>query len=74
MASPTSLPISGGRFLRMGDLIATTGLSRPTIYRLVAAGDFPRQHSLTKRCVGWWQSDVDQWLRDRRSAGAAPPP
>lgn len=69
MAPLTARPSSSGRFLRMGDLIATTGLSRPTIYRLVATGEFPRQVALTKRCVGWWQSDVDQWLRARRGQG-----
>lgn len=54
-----------GRFLRVPDVIATTGLSRPTIYRLMAEGDFPRQQQLTKRCVGWWESDVETWLETR---------
>jgi prophage regulatory protein len=56
---------SAGRFLRVADVIATTGLSRATIYRLVANDDFPRQHALTARCIGWWESDVDAWLRAR---------
>lgn len=63
-------PSAGGRFLRIDDVIATTGLSRPTIYRLVRAGDFPRQYQLTRRCVGWWESDVDQWLTQRRREAA----
>ncbi|WP_231621987.1 helix-turn-helix transcriptional regulator [Sphingomonas sp. Ag1] len=54
-----------GRFLRINDVIASTGLSRATIYRLVANRDFPAQHQLTKRSIGWWESDVDAWLRSR---------
>lgn len=61
-------PSSAGRFLRISDVIATTGLSRPTIYRLVADGEFPRQFALTKRCVGWWESDVAKWLQSRLAA------
>lgn len=56
---------AAGRFLRIDDVIASTGLSRATIYRMVSNNEFPRQHLLTKRCIGWWQSDVDSWLRDR---------
>ena len=54
-----------GRFLRMPDVIATTGLSRPTIYRLIDRNEFPRQQQLTARCVGWWESDVEAWLETR---------
>ncbi len=63
-------PSGAGRFLRIADVVATTGISRPTIYRLLAREEFPRQHTLTTRCVGWWESDVAGWLRDRR--GGAP--
>jgi len=56
---------AGGRFMRIDDVIASTGLSRSTIYRMVANKEFPPQHPLTKRCIGWWQSDVDSWLRAR---------
>lgn len=60
-----------GRFLRIGDVVDTTGLSRPTIYRLVQIGEFPRQHALTKRCVGWWEADVAAWIAERRAPAAA---
>jgi prophage regulatory protein len=54
-----------GRFMRINDVIASTGLSRATIYRLVASKDFPRQHQLTRRSIGWWESDVEAWLKGR---------
>lgn len=57
-----------GRFLRINDVIASTGLSRATIYRMIANAEFPRQHLLTKRSIGWWQSDVDSWLLSRRGS------
>lgn len=56
-----------GRFLRINDVIATTALSRATIYRLIDRGDFPRQHQLTKRSIGWWEADVAKWLEGRLS-------
>ena len=58
-------PSERGRFLRINDVIATIGLSRATIYRLVDQGEFPEQHRLTKRSVGWWQRDVDAWAEQR---------
>jgi prophage regulatory protein len=61
---------SAGRFLRVPDVVATTGLSRATIYRMVEAKAFPAQNRLTARSVGWWESDVEAWLAARR-AGAA---
>jgi prophage regulatory protein len=61
-----------GRFLRIDDVIATTGLSRTTIYRLLAAGDFPPKIALTIRCVGWWEADVSAWLSDRLAGATTP--
>jgi prophage regulatory protein len=58
---------SAGRFMRVDDVIASTGLSRATIYRLVATRDFPAQHRLTVRCIGWWEKDVETWLNNRRA-------
>jgi prophage regulatory protein len=61
-----------GRFLRIDDVISTTGLSRTTIYRMIANQECPRQHALTKRCIGWWQSDVEKWLRSRLAGHETP--
>ncbi len=61
-------PADRGRFLRIKDVIATTGLSRTSIYRLIGAGDFPKPVQLTARSVGWWEADVSRWLEERLSA------
>jgi prophage regulatory protein len=58
-------PAARGRFLRIDDVVATTGLSRATIYRLVKSGAFPRSWALTARAVGWWERDVELWLDSR---------
>ncbi|MCP8891288.1 helix-turn-helix transcriptional regulator [Sphingomonas faeni] len=60
-------PSDSGRFLRINDVIATVGLSRATIYRLIDAGDFPTSTALTKRCVGWWEGEVCDWVNARRA-------
>ena len=49
-------PSDRGRFLRIDDVIATTGLSRATIYRQIDAHAFPEQVRLTARAVGWWEA------------------
>jgi prophage regulatory protein len=61
-------PSELGRFLRINDVIATTGLSRSTIYRMVDAGTFPDRVRLTTQTVGWWQADVAAWIESRRHA------
>jgi prophage regulatory protein len=51
--------------LRLPAAKARTGLSRSTIYALVARGEFPKQISLSSRAVGWMASEVDAWLQAR---------
>jgi prophage regulatory protein len=51
--------------LRFPAVQAAIGLSRSTIYLWIAEGTFPRPVSLGARAVGWLQSDVEEWLRQR---------
>lgn len=39
-----------------------TGLTRTTLYRLMADGKFPRPARIAKRAVAWRQEDVAAWL------------
>ncbi len=55
----------------MADAIERTGFSRATIYRLMAEGRFPRTIKLSVRAVGWLESDIDNWLNERRGGLAA---
>jgi prophage regulatory protein len=51
--------------LRLPAVKARTGLSRSTIYLRIAEGTFPRPIALGARAVGWLESEIDDWLRQR---------
>ncbi|MEW6703907.1 MAG: AlpA family transcriptional regulator [Pseudomonadota bacterium] len=51
--------------LRLPEVMRLTGLGRSTIYRLLAAGQFPSPVQLSVRAVGWRRSDVDHWTAAR---------
>jgi len=59
----TDHPIYASDLLRMPAVVRHTGLSRSTIYRLMAIRHFPVPVKLARRAVGWRKSDVDQWSR-----------
>jgi prophage regulatory protein len=42
-----------------------TGLSRSTLYELMAKGAFPRPLKLTDRAVAWPESAIIKWLAER---------
>ncbi len=52
-------------FLRIGAVLQRTGFSRSMLYAEIAKGNFPRQVSLGARSVGWIESEVDEWIRQR---------
>jgi prophage regulatory protein len=45
-----------------------TGLSKPTIYRLMRTGRFPKQMKTSDNTVAWVKSEVDGWLAERAAA------
>jgi prophage regulatory protein len=55
---------------RQARVIAETGLSKSTIARLEAAGNFPKRIKLSQRVVGWRKSDIDQFIASRANDGA----
>lgn len=58
------------RILRRPDVERITGLSRSTLYAMMADGTFPKPVKLGKRAVGWRQSDISEWLDSRASDAA----
>jgi prophage regulatory protein len=56
------------RMIRRRQVEARTGLSRSTIYAGVAAGTFPKPIQLGAQAVGWLESEIDAWLRERVAA------
>ncbi|MAM63855.1 AlpA family transcriptional regulator [Maritimibacter sp. UBA3975] len=59
------------RILRRPAVEKYTGLSRSTIYAMIAEGSFPKPIRLGKRAVGWPESVVADWLEDRCKSEAA---
>jgi prophage regulatory protein len=58
--------------LRRPEVMARTGLSGPTIWRLERAGQFPARVQLAPNSVGWFEADVDAWLASRCRVGTEP--
>ena len=56
---------------RLNGVKSMVGLSRSTIYALMAAGKFPKSISLDERSVGWLESDIDAWIDSRITASNA---
>jgi prophage regulatory protein len=57
--------LSRSKIIRRREVEAATSLSRSSIYRLVAAGEFPAPVKLSARAVGWKTRDVAAWLESR---------
>ena len=51
--------------LRLNEVRRLTGLSRSHVYRLEAAGDFPRRIKLSTRASAWIASEIEGWLAGR---------
>ena len=58
------------RMLRRPEAEACTGLSRSTIYAMMAGGDFPLPLRLGKRAVGSSEAAILDWLESRKPSNA----
>ncbi len=56
------------QILRRPAVEARTGLSRSTIYAMMAEDLFPKPKRIGKRAVGWTESSIDEWLESRIEA------
>ena len=57
--------------LRIGAVMARTGVARSTIYWLIKNGRFPAPVKLSERSSAWRSSDVDAWIADRSNGTPA---
>lgn len=51
--------------LRLPDVQKLTGLSRSSVYRLEASGDFPQRVRLSERATAWKLDELTAWLESR---------
>lgn len=63
-------PIQSETLLRLPKVIQATGLSRATIYRLIATGQVPRQVKLSQRASAWSGRAVAAWITERVNSAA----
>jgi len=57
--------------LTIDEVAERTRLSKPTIYKLIRQGDFPRQLRLCANKVAWLEREVSAWVAARAEARAA---
>ena len=50
------------RLIRMKEVMHLTGLSRPSVYRLMKDGLFPNSIELGERSVAWVDEEVQDWV------------
>jgi prophage regulatory protein len=55
------------QILRSPAVQSLTGLSRSTLYRIIAKNEFPQPLTLGVRAVGWLESAVTAWIDSRTS-------
>lgn len=56
------------QFNRLNAVKLKIGLSRSSIYVMMAAGTFPKSISLGLRSVAWLDSDIDAWIDSKVAA------
>lgn len=51
-------------FYRIRDVLRITALSRPTLYRRIAARKFPAPVHLGGRACGWSSAELQTWINN----------
>ena len=67
-AKPAKQTDTQRTLLRRPQVETITGLSRSTIYRLIAEAKFPAPIRLTERCVAWPSDQIAIWVDSRCAA------
>ena len=71
-AKATNAKLADHRLLSMRDVITLTTYSRPSIYRLIAEGRFPKPLKLGDVKIAFRESEVLAWLESRNRALGPP--
>lgn len=56
------------KFLRVPNVTALLGISRPTLWRWCAAGLFPKPYKIGLRVSAWDSDEVQAWMDSQRGA------
>lgn len=58
------------RIVRLPEVMRLTGLSKATIHRRYRDGTFPRPLRLGPQSIGWWRTEILEWLESLQRASA----
>ena len=53
------------KIIRLPEVIKSTGLARSTIYKMIAANNFPAQIALGSKSVGWVEAEIQNWIQEK---------
>lgn len=53
---------SENRLLRLGEVLARVGFSKSTLYRMMAAGQFPSPVKVGGQTVRWRSEEIESWI------------
>jgi prophage regulatory protein len=56
------------RLIRIAEVQHRTGFSRSQIYRLIAAGQFPKPIRISEATSAWVENEVQTWIEGRIAA------
>ena len=59
--------------LRIPAVLNLTGLTRPSLYRLIASGDFPAPIRPTERTVAFSSAAVNRWIKEKLAEATGGP-
>ncbi len=59
--------VATGRYLRLPDVKAETGLGKTSIYQLIREGEFPKPVKISNRAVAWREGAIEAWKADRQA-------
>ena len=66
MASTDSKNERATRLIRLRSVLDRTALSETTIWRERRAGRFPEPIRISPGAVAWRESDIEEWIENRR--------
>ena len=56
------------RIMRLPEVIEAVSLKKTTVYDLIRRGIFPVPIRLGLRSVGWYETEINDWLQSRARA------
>lgn len=63
--------LESDKLLTIGEVAQRTRMSKPTIYKLMRRGQFPKQLHLCENKVAWLEREVEGWVAARADARVA---